>query len=899
MNTERLITTIQKAKQGDINAFEELYLDVHKSIYRFALRMLKNPEDAEDIAQEVYITIQQKITELREPAAFYAWANQITANKCNRLLSKYKGISKFDDEKEFLALVDDDPANMPDKALDNEATRKIINEVIDNLPDKQSICILMFYYAQLTVVQIAEALDTNENTVKSRLALGRAKIQAALEEKAKKDGIKLWGIPLALTPILREFIAQMPVPEGLSARMWENIQQSIAEGMQADNPAQADITATHADNPGTTLGQVDPGCLGEQQAQLATSPKLATDAASAVMEAASTAASAGMTAATKFIIGCVAVAVITACVYFIPQLIDIMSDPMPPIVADTVAHDLAHTTVNSPFVSLTAGDIIQFGGHDWRVLEVQDGKALILSEQTLLSREDFGENGLTWENSNMRRYLNTTFYNTFNEDERVLIAETRVVTNNNLWHGTTGGNDTTDRIFLLSMEEVLNYFGDSGQIYLGPEISTDPVPALSDQYNRNRIARNASGAATFWWLRSPGFNSGVNIFIRMDGTVVMGGAAGINSHGMRLYDVRPALWLYTGTPPEPTYEPPTTADTETPEPTHTLPTTTPAPDDDTNVPYVNAQTEDYILFELADIITITMDTQPISFAAPYTSPWRRDFPDMGSAFAPNAPIAHFPIGTTMHIQIHAVMQDAEWTHISVMPYAGDIGEIFIDDLFMWSFDGSWGFVSSESDPLIAGSSVTITFDDSNWMYAGYNTIWLGHPEGWNGFVVFYIGDETVITPQDNQPSIQTHETISNITIELPQFPGQAITLTDVYDVFIAYYSPSDSTTHTFYLRESGTVSFSQAITFYHLHGDGYDFHAGQIIEARGLNFFMHSNNVGDIRHTLGFQTFPTYTFDGDFYETLNTASIMNNFYEWSQGTDYRAAFYPIINLAVD
>jgi len=139
----------------------------------------------------------------------------------------------------------------------------------------------------------------------------------------------------------------------------------------------------------------------------------------------------------------------------------------------------------------------------------------------------------------------------------MLIAETRVVTNDNLWHGTTGGNDTTDKVFLLSIEEVLRYFGDSGQIYLGPEISSDPVPALSDQYNRNRIARNAIGTATFWWLRSTGTHSGGNIFIRMDGTVVVGGAVGINFQGMRLYDVRPALWIYIGDLPA--YTPPTVA----------------------------------------------------------------------------------------------------------------------------------------------------------------------------------------------------------------------------------------------------------------------------------------------------------------------------------------------------
>jgi len=241
MEHSRLVDLIIRAQQGDKNALEELYVDIFNSVFRLALRMVKNPEDAEDITQEVYITVQEKISDLREPKAFYAWVNQITANKCNHILNKYKGIAKFDDEDEILALIDDDPANMPDKALDDEATRKLIMDVIDNLPDNQRTCIILFYYAQFTVVQIAEALETNENTIKTRLSVARAKIRKALEELAENKGIKLWGIPLPLTPILREAIESMPVPDGLYARIMENI-NSAQQMNSSDTLGQADTT---------------------------------------------------------------------------------------------------------------------------------------------------------------------------------------------------------------------------------------------------------------------------------------------------------------------------------------------------------------------------------------------------------------------------------------------------------------------------------------------------------------------------------------------------------------------------------------------------------------------------------------------------------------------------------
>ncbi|MCL2857766.1 MAG: sigma-70 family RNA polymerase sigma factor [Oscillospiraceae bacterium] len=253
MEPERLAILIEKAKQGNKSALEELFMGAWNSIYRLALRILKNPEDAEDITQEVFITIQQKISGLREPTSFYAWANQITANKCNRFFSKHKGLITLEDEDELLLVADDDPENMPDKALDDEANRQIIMSVIDNLPDNQRICILLFYYGQLTVADIAVALETNENTIKTRLSMARAKIRAALEEKAEKDGIKLWGIPLALTPIIREAMEHMPVPAEVQARMQDCVQTADTEVEYLNAEPQQAI-----ENPGDTLTQADP-----------------------------------------------------------------------------------------------------------------------------------------------------------------------------------------------------------------------------------------------------------------------------------------------------------------------------------------------------------------------------------------------------------------------------------------------------------------------------------------------------------------------------------------------------------------------------------------------------------------------------------------------------------------
>jgi len=106
------------------------------------------------------------------------------------------------------------------------------------------------------------------------------------------------------------------------------------------------------------------------------------------------------------------------------------------------------------------------------------------------------------------------------------IAETRVIYNDNLWYGSSGGNDTTDKIFLLSLEEVVKYFGDSGQ-FNRPRREW----VFNDQYNSARVARDANGQVSWWWLRSPGVYIVGNVSI--GGYFVFSDAVG----------VRPVLWI--------------------------------------------------------------------------------------------------------------------------------------------------------------------------------------------------------------------------------------------------------------------------------------------------------------------------------------------------------------------
>ena len=215
-------------------------------------------------------------------------------------------------------------------------------------------------------------------------------------------------------------------------------------------------------------------------------------------------------------------------------------------VADTLQNKSPNTLRRmqlaiSEGVPTKKGEIMRLGKYDWRVLDIQNGKMLILCEKVIGKRayhskyRDIRWDGdITWAKCDLRTYLNGAFYDSLGQD-KARIAKTRITTNNNPWYGTKGGKTTSDRIFLLSIEEVVYYFGDSGQLKSQPE----DVNYISDQYNSARIASDKSGTASWWWLRSPGYYGNVAAGVDTGGGLSLCG-------NIVIYDgvgVRPALWL--------------------------------------------------------------------------------------------------------------------------------------------------------------------------------------------------------------------------------------------------------------------------------------------------------------------------------------------------------------------
>jgi hypothetical protein len=189
-------------------------------------------------------------------------------------------------------------------------------------------------------------------------------------------------------------------------------------------------------------------------------------------------------------------------------------------------------------------DIITFGKYTWRVLDAEDGRALIISEDIIELHWYHNEFvNITWADCELRRCLNDEFYNRFSQDEKARIV---TVTNRNLdnpWFKTRGGEDSTDRIFLLNLEEVCEYFGDSRAKLRNKGSQTW---SIDDENNAKRQAKY--GSDFHWWrLRSPGYYGRTAASVSDEGHVYLRGN-GVYGRPRDSGGVRPALWLKLAKP---------------------------------------------------------------------------------------------------------------------------------------------------------------------------------------------------------------------------------------------------------------------------------------------------------------------------------------------------------------
>ena len=178
MEKDDIKKLVLQAAQGNKAAFGALYEETGRTVYFSCLKLLGDPQLAEDITQETYLTALQKLGTLAQPENFPTWVNRIGINLCKM---HFRNNSAPEDNSEEIIEEIPDEGLIPEEYVSNDAKRKIIMDIIDTvLTEEQRRSVILYYFDMLTVPEIAEVMNCTTGTVTSRLSAARKKIKEAV-----------------------------------------------------------------------------------------------------------------------------------------------------------------------------------------------------------------------------------------------------------------------------------------------------------------------------------------------------------------------------------------------------------------------------------------------------------------------------------------------------------------------------------------------------------------------------------------------------------------------------------------------------------------------------------------------------------------------------------------------
>ena len=553
---QELARIVNKIRGGDSSAFSDLYDATYKSVFYHAQTILKNNEDVEDAVQEAYEQAYMNLDRLKSPEAVSSWLNQIVSNIS---LNKVRGSKS---RKETFSLDDEDftfepvalDADTPDRVLDQKGTEEIIGSFINALPYEQKTTVILYYYDDMSVGDIAKAMGCSAGTVKSRLNYARKSIEKAVREEEKR-GVKLYSAmsPALLAAAIDRLANTSHVPASAG---------SVARSLAAEYGYDAgrwSLSSTSRTVSASASAAAGAPAAAEAEAAAAAKPTVEATAAGAKAKS----------AVFLRILAVIAAVGIGLAVYFsyapdpdaeetTPEeqvVYDVqIEEPVQPeeeeeepeeeepeveepeeeeeepeeVPEDIITEEEVENELN-PEVDENAenelafvpepktyypGDLLDFGHYEqdgnlangfepisWQVLEIQDNKAFLISQYAL----DMKPRGTyTWEKCSLRNWLNSTFITfAFSKSEQQAIFETEV--DNSQTEITIAGSDyitrinsatpgpnTWDTVYLLSAGEAQKYYSSDDDRICIPTDFAVAQGALQDSVR----------GSCQWWLRT-------------------------------------------------------------------------------------------------------------------------------------------------------------------------------------------------------------------------------------------------------------------------------------------------------------------------------------------------------------------------------------------------------------
>lgn len=199
---------IEQYQRGEKKAFSKIYKAYYKKVYYIALKISRNQADAKDIAQETFLQIEKSLAGLKDVELFDQWLNRIIISKASDLFRKNKTTSFPEEHPVFQTSKEERRYLLPEAQLHFQSDQEVLEYFLNQLDEKYRIVLLLSYFDNMKIKEIAELLGIPDGTVKSRMSTGKEQLKEMIEQYQEQEQVQLTFKTSELSIVLAGFFAQ-------------------------------------------------------------------------------------------------------------------------------------------------------------------------------------------------------------------------------------------------------------------------------------------------------------------------------------------------------------------------------------------------------------------------------------------------------------------------------------------------------------------------------------------------------------------------------------------------------------------------------------------------------------------------------------------------------------------
>jgi RNA polymerase sigma-70 factor (ECF subfamily) len=169
---------VQLAQDNDSNAFAELYARTYNKTYNYARHYLRDDYLAQDALQDIYVLALKNITKLSDPALFIAWLNRISFNVCYDMSRRVRSNNEeMSSPESYEEVIDDYPDYNPEYSFMIKDEKTNLHKGLNELPFAEKQVMVMRFFNNMKLAEIADALDISRSTVKRYIASAQSTLK--------------------------------------------------------------------------------------------------------------------------------------------------------------------------------------------------------------------------------------------------------------------------------------------------------------------------------------------------------------------------------------------------------------------------------------------------------------------------------------------------------------------------------------------------------------------------------------------------------------------------------------------------------------------------------------------------------------------------------------------------